>query len=219
MPWYYAGPEAKPVGPLSLDELLALRERGVVKPDTYIIEQSGQPVSTLAWRRCQDVFPVTAAPPLPPPAVPPAAATVPPVAPAPPLPLHPLFPSATAGAYPVPPHPTVLPGRFNDPYYNVKPTNPWCGWGFGLGLAAPILAFVTCGLGGILGLPALILCIVGLAQVHKRREQTGQGLAIAGLVLSSVGLVISIVVLAVLAVPMIKAHELTVTEQTSNDSE
>ena len=43
MPWYYAGPDAKPVGPVTLNELHACRVRGIVTPETYVIEHTGQP--------------------------------------------------------------------------------------------------------------------------------------------------------------------------------
>ena len=105
-----------------------------------------------------------------------------------------------------------------DPYYNVKPTKGWCGWGFGLGLAGFFLSF-ACGLGLLPALLALPLCIVGLAKVHKNREQAGQGIAIAGLILSSIALLVSLIFISATALPIIRAHELTVTEQTSNDSE
>ncbi len=51
MPWYYAGPEAKPVGPVTLEELQALRARGTVAPETYVIEEKGQGMAGLAWKR------------------------------------------------------------------------------------------------------------------------------------------------------------------------
>ncbi|MCE0522455.1 MAG: GYF domain-containing protein [Methylacidiphilales bacterium] len=213
MPWYYAGPEAKPVGPVTLDELHACRVQGTVTPETYVIEHKGQPTETLTWKRYKDVFPVSSSlPPVPAVAPPPE---VPQATPAPPVAQpHPLFPSAA----PIATQQSVFsPTARPDPYYNVKPTNGWCGWGFGLGLAGFFLSFACVGI-----FPALLafpICIVGLAQVHKHREQAGQGLAIAGLILSSVALLISLVFILSLAIPMIKAHEFTVTEQTSNDSE
>ena len=216
MPWYYAGPEAKPVGPVSLDELHAARASGVVKPETYVIEQTGQSMENLAWKRYQDVFPATASlPPLPP--LPPAP-TVTPLAPtAPTTQAHPLFPSATPVSTP---HGVFPPGARPDPYYHhaTKPTNGWCAWGFGLGLAGFFFAF-ACGVGLLPALLAFPICIVGLAQVHKHREQGGQGLAIAGLILSGFALLISLIFIISLAMPILKAHGLTVTEQTSNDSE
>jgi hypothetical protein len=220
MPWYYAGPEAKPVGPLSVEELQARRLHGAVTPETYVIEHTGQPVENLAWKRFRYVFPTSPVlPPLPviPPLTPPA--PVPPIPPTPTAPTaaqpHPLFPSAApTGAAPSVFPPTHRP----DPYYQIKPTNPWCAWGLALGLLGFIFSF-ACGIGLFLSLPSLLLCIVGLVQVHKNREQSGQGLAIAGLILSGIALVIAFIIILAFAIPMIKAHGLTVTEQTSNDSE
>jgi hypothetical protein len=213
MPWYYAGPEAKPVGPVSVEQLHACRVSGGVKPETYVIEHTGQAGENLAWKRYQDVFPSSPnLPPLPslhaPPPTPPQA--LPPQVNSP----HPLFPSAAPAQYSVFP-----PGARPDPYYhNVKPTNSWCAWGFGLGLAGFFLSF-ACGVGMLPALFALPLCIAGLAQVHKKREQAGQGLAVAGLILSGIALLVSLIIIISLAIPMLKAHGLTVTEQTSNDSE
>jgi len=216
MPWYYASPEAKPIGPVSLQELQARRVNGTILPETYVIEYAGQPEENWAWKRYAEVFPLNPGlPATPPSAIPsvPTLAAVPPGLPAPQA--HPLFPSAASA----PTHPPVFPaGSRPDPYYHVKPTNGWCGWGFGLGLAGFFLSF-ACGVGLLLALPSLLLCVVGLAQVHKHREQSGQGLAIAGLVLSGIALLVSAIFIVSLAIPMIKAHELTVTEQTSNDSE
>ena len=203
MPWYYAGSDATPVGPLSLEELRAQCVQGTVKPDTYIIEHTGQATDILTWRRYRDVFPdAPTFPPLPPPA------------PAIPLPhAAPAFPT-------YPPHPgTFPPAHRPDPYYqSFKPTNNWCAWGFGLGLTGFFFSF-ACGIGLLLALPSLLLCIVGLSQVSKNQAQSGRGLAVAGLVLSGIALVISMIFFASFALPMIRAHQLTVTEQTSNDSE
>jgi uncharacterized membrane protein len=130
------------------------------------------------------------------------------------IPPHPLFPSAA----PVSTQPSVFPSTARpDPYYNVKPTNGWCAWGFGLSLAVLCLTLITCGFGGILGIAPFLLCIMGLVQVHKNREQAGQGLAIAGLILSAVALLISLIVIISVSIPFLKAHGLTVTEQTSNN--
>jgi hypothetical protein len=129
-------------------------------------------------------------------------------------PPHPLFPSATPA-----PHQVFPPGARPDPYYNVKPTNGWCAWGFGLGLVGFFLSFV-CGIGVFPALIALPLCIMGLAQVHnKHREQAGQGLAVAGLILSGIALIISLIIIVSVAMNFKIMHGLTVTEQTSNDSE
>ena len=198
---------------MSLEELQARRAQGTVKAETFIIEHTGQSMESLAWKRYQDVFPAAPSfPPLPsltPPPVP-APAAPPPAQP------HPLFPSAApiAGSGPVFP-----PGARPGPYYKVKPTNSACAWGFGLGLAGFIFS-MACGLGLFLALPSLLFCVVGLAQLSKNKEQEGKGLAIAGLVLSSIALVVSLILIISIAIPILKSHSsLTVTEQTSNDSE
>jgi hypothetical protein len=208
MPWYYAGPDAQPVGPVSVEELHARRLNGTILPETYVIEHTGHPQENWAWKHYREVFPTNLAPvhpPLPPPVV------VPPVPPPAP---HPLFPSAGPSNYPPVPHSPTGP----DSYYKIKPTNKWCGWGFGLAFASCFFS-LFCGIGLFLALPALFFSIVGLAQVHKNREQAGVGLGIAGLCLSSVALLISLICILYLAIPIIKAHEQTTTEQTSNDSD
>jgi hypothetical protein len=208
MPWYYAGPEAKPVGPLSLEELQALRAKGTVSPDTFVIDQTGQPAAAIAWKRYKELFPE-----LPP---------VPAFAPHPPAPVAmaphaPMAPQAHPH-YPAPGTPIFAPAPRHDPYYHVKPTNVWCAWGFGLGLAAIFFAFV-CGIGLLPALGSIPLCIIGLTQLQKRHEQTGKWLAIWGLVLSSFALVISLILIIWMSMPYLKLHGLTVTEQTTNDSE
>jgi hypothetical protein len=209
MPWYYAGPESKPVGPVTLEELRARHLSGIVSSETYIIEHGDRPIENWSWKRYREVFP-TNLPPVPPPAAVPLSP-----APAVPTPAaaHPLFPSAAPAQ-----HSVFPPGARPDPYYNVKPTNGWCAWGFGLGLFSFFLAF-ACGVGLLPALLAFPLCIVGMVQVHQHREQAGQGLAVAGLILSGLALLISLIFIISLAVPILKAHGLTVTEQTSNDSE
>lgn len=206
MPWYYAGPEAKPVGPLSVQELHDRHVSGVVGQDTYIIEHTGHGAENLAWKRYKDVFP-TNLPPTPPI----------PVVPAPALPAtpaaqpHPLFPSAA-------PFPAVHSSLGHPSYHPMQPTSHWCAWGLGIGLIGFFFSFVL-GTGLLLALPSLLLCIIGLAQVHKNHTQRGQGLAIAGLILSCLAVLISLIIIVYVDLPMIKAHEQTVTEQTSNDSE
>ena len=211
MPWYYAGPEAKPVGPFTLEELQALRAKGTVAQETYVIEQTAQSVGALAWKRYQDVFPAMAAlPPVPPPA---PVATPPVFAPQPQA--HPLFPSGT----PVTTHaPVFPPGARPDPYYQGKATNSWCVWGFWLGLIAFFLAF-ACGVGLVPALIAIPLCIIGLVGVVRHPGQKGKGYAISGLALSLVALLVVFLWAAYWAMPFLKAHGLTVTEQTTNDSE
>ncbi len=216
MPWYYAGPEAKPVGPISLEELQTRRSSGVVTPETYVIEHTGVAGAPGAWRRYREIFPESPTlPPLPP---------VPGVVPLPPPPMaasptsqvHPLFPSAAhAPAIHVP---SSVPLAAPHAHYPVRRTNPWCAWGFGLALAGFIFSFF-CGIGLLLAAPALIICILGFVKVHQQPDQSGRGLAVAGAVLSGLALLISVAFL-VYAVPLIiKNHEWTVTEQSSTNSE
>ena len=216
MPWYYAGPEAKPVGPVSAEQLHALRAAGMITPETFVIEHTGAGAANLAWKRYSELFPATpaippvpSAPPAPPAPQPAAIPTTPPAAP------HPLFPSAA----PVPgAHPLFPSSGHPGAYPPIKPTNGWCAWGFGLSLVGFCFAFAR-GIGFLPALIGLLLCIVGLVQVSKNREQGGQGLAIGGLIFSTIGLLVAIIFLALLGGPILKAHGLTVTEQTSNDSE
>ena len=134
--------------------------------------------------------------------------------PAPPQ-AHPLFPSATPGATP----PLTYPASARpDPYHNIRRTNICCVAGCIFGVIAFLLSF-ACGVGLFPALLAIIFCVVGLVQVHKHPEQAGQRRAIAGLILAIVALIIAVVMFIYLGLPMIKAHEITVTEQTSNDSE
>jgi hypothetical protein len=208
MPWYYAGPEAKPVGPLSLDELHARRLNGTLSPETYVIEHTGQPGESPAWKRYRDVFPASPnLPPLPP------GSSFPPAQPNPPVP-HPLFPSAGAvpGALPSSASPA------NPHYLPARKTNTYCAWGFGLGLAAFFLSF-ACGVGVFPAIPAFFICIMGLMQVHRHREQAGQRRAVVGLLLSGFALLISLIFIVTLSIRFIKEHEQTTTEQTSNSSE
>jgi len=214
MPWYYAGPEAKPVGPVTLEELQARRLSGAITPETYVIEHAGTPGAPGAWRRYREIFPatspdLTSLPPLPGAAVPPAPHGPPPQA-------HPLFPST--GHAPAIHVPAFTPAAAPHAHYPVRKTNAWCAWGFGLGIAGFFFSF-ACGTGLLLAAPALLICILGFSQVHKHPDQGGRGLAAAGAILSGLALLISIGFLAYAVPLMIKNHEWTVTEQSSTNSE
>jgi len=208
MPWYYAGPEAKPVGPVSLEELQARRQSGAISPETYVIEHTGQPNEPRAWKRYREVFPSSEnLPPLPPipvvvPGVPPPAA-------------HPLFPSAAAAAS----HPastsTGSPAHLPPP---ARKTNSLCAWGFGLGIAGLIFS-LACGVGVFPAAVGILVCFAGLAHVKRHPEQGGKNLAIAGLIFSAFAMVISLIIILAIAIPIIKERAQTATEQTSNSSE
>jgi hypothetical protein len=228
MPWYYAGPEAKPLGPVSAEQLQALHAGGTITSETFVIEHTGAAGANLAWRRYREAFPTAATlPPIPHPTTFPGSVSAPPAphAPAPgtvaaPNPSapgsvspHPLFPSAAPAAYPpaygIPAH--------SGAYPPIRPTNSWCAWGFALSLLGFCFAFLCIGI--VPALIAAVLCIIGLVQVSKSHSEGGQGLAITGLIFSGVALLIAILIISWFSPSILKAHGLTVTEQTSNDSE
>jgi hypothetical protein len=229
MPWYYAGPEAKPVGPVSAEQLQGLFASGTITSETFVIEHTGPGAANLAWRRYREVFsPAATLPPIPPMASAPFhPATVTPPAPLAPIPgtvpapnpsgtptaSHPLFPSAGTGQ---PGHPTY-PAQGQPYAYPIRPTNSWCAWGFALSLVGLCL---TCACIGVVpAVIAAVLCIIGLVQVSKNREQGGMGLAITGLIFSAVAVLLFAILVCVFGPSIMKGHGLTVTEQTSNDSE
>jgi len=223
MPWYYAGPEAKPVGPVSAEQLQGLVASGTITPETFVIEHTGPGAANLAWRRYREVFPPAATLPPIPPAAPFHPATVTPPAPAAPLPgtvpvpnpsgmpiaSHPLFPSAGTGQ---PGHPAA-----HSYAPTIRPTNSWCAWGFALSLVGLCLACACVGV--VPALIAAVLCIIGLVQVNKNHEQGGMGLAVTGLIFSGIAVLIFAILVCVFGPSIVKGHGLTVTEQTSNDSE
>jgi hypothetical protein len=195
MPWYYAGPEAKPVGPLTLEEIYARRMSGAITPETYIIEQPAADGVTPAWRRFREILPAF-----------------------PPPPAHPLFPSAAqvplARPLPIPP-PVIEPHAAPHGHYSVRPTNKACAWGFGLGILSFVLCF-ACGLGLLVALPALVVCILGFAEVQHRGDQSGRGMAAAGAVLAAVAIIISIIFLAFAIPAMIRNNSQADTQQSSD---
>lgn len=215
MSWYYVGPDAKPVGPISLEELQARRAGGAIAPETYVIEAPAGSAPK-EWRHYRDVFPHEAT-------FPPGSAALPPI-PTAQSPVvsstmgipHPLFPSVPP-ATPSPGGP-VFTGTHPSTYHlPPRKNNAWCLWGFGLALAS--LPCLFCGIGVLLAPAALICSVVGLVQVSHHRDQHGRGLAIAGLVASLVAIVIGVaLVTAVLNRSWHSVVSMT-TEQTSNDSD
>jgi hypothetical protein len=201
MPWYYAGPDAKPVGPVSFDQLHALRAAGSLTADTFVIEHTGTAGAPLVWKRYAEAFPIPPA--VPTAAIPPAPAAIPPATPAP----HPLFPSATPAGYAsTPPAPAN------------KSSNGWCVWGFVLSLLSCLLALV-CGIGLLPALISAVLCAIGLVQVMRNREQGGQGLAICGLIFSFLAIITAVLFIIFVDLKMFGHNGITVSEQTSNDAE
>lgn len=233
MPWYYAGPEEKPVGPVSTEELHARRRNGLLGSQTYIIEWNEEVGAVDGWKFYSEIFPVVPPmAPLPPPPLPtpnPAGPHGPPPVPGhsaaphafypPPSPAisqpHPLFPSA--GHAPVPVATTFPHAAAPHGHYPPRKTNAWCAWGFGLGITAFILSFGCIGI--LVAVPALIICIIGFAKVQSHREQSGRGLAVAGGVLSLLAIVLSLALSAWLLPSILKNHEWSVTEQSSTNSE
>ena len=213
MPWYYAGPETKPVGPLSLEELHARRHGGAITPETYVIEHTGAASENPAWKRYREVFSATTSLPTMPPI--PGTMAAPHLTPRPATQPHPLFPSAA----PVPTASSPFSSAPRpDPYYAPRKKNIWCVVGFFLGLGGLVFSF-ACGLGLLLALPALVLCVFGMIQVSKHKDQSGAGMAISGFILAFIAVLIAFSIILIWAVPVIKAHEPTVTEQTPNDSQ
>jgi hypothetical protein len=207
MPWYYAGPEAKPVGPVSLEEIHARRLSGLITPETYVIDQNGLPGVTPTWRRYREVFSESSAVP---PALPPLPPTLPISSPPPAPPVNALFPSAPHAPHPVY-VPPATPAAAPHGHYPVRRTNACCAWGFGLGIAS----FILCGSGLFLGLPALVICILGFAQVQQRPDQSGRGLAVAGGVLALLAIVLSVILLSYAIPAAIKEREQAAAQQNS----
>jgi hypothetical protein len=215
MSWYYVGPDAKPVGPISLEELQARRASGAIAPETYVIEAPAGSAPK-EWSRFRDAFPHAIA-------FPPGASALPPlpVATSPVVPStmgipHPLFPSAP----PVTPSPggPVFTGTHPSEYrLPPRKNNAWCLWGFGLGIAS--LPCLFCGIGFLFAPIALVFSIIGLVQVSQHREQHGRGLAVAGLIASLIALfIVAIVGMTMLSSTWHSVVSMT-TEQTSNDSD
>jgi cytochrome bd-type quinol oxidase subunit 2 len=127
---------------------------------------------------------------------------------------HPLFPSV--GHAPVPVAPAFPPAASPHGYYPPRRTNGWCAWGFGLGLTGFVLSIFCLGI--FFAVPALLVSVIGFAKVQRQREQSGRGLAIAGVVLAVLAILISLGMGALLY-PYLKNHEWSVTEQSSTNSE
>jgi hypothetical protein len=228
MPWYYAGPEETPVGPVSTEELHARRRSGLLSAQTYVIEWNDVVGAVGGWKFYSEIFPVV--PPMGPlPMVPPAPPTTAPKSspgttagphsyyppPSPPVSQpHPLFPSVGHAPAPVAPG---VPNAAPHGQYPARKTNGWCAWGFGLGLAGFISSIFCVGL--LLAVPALLICIIGFAKVQSRPEQSGRGLAVAGGVLALLAIIISLGLGAWLVPSFFKNHEWSVTEQSSTNSE
>jgi hypothetical protein len=215
MSWYYVGPDAQPVGPISLEELRSRRASGAVAPETYVIEAPAGSAPK-EWIRFRDAFPhavtfppgVSGLPPLPTPASPvvPATMGIP----------HPLFPSAP----PITPSPggPVFTGTHPSQYHlPPRKNNAWCLWGFGLGIASVPCLF--CGIGLLFAPAALVCSIIGLVQVGQHREQHGRGLAVAGLVASLVALFMAVMIGVMMLNSSWHSVMSMTTEQTSNDSD
>lgn len=213
MPWYYVGPDAKPVGPLSLEELQSRRLSGALSPETYVIEASAQNAPK-EWRRYRELFPAsTVLPPLPPvPATDSPASLLP----------SSIFPTSVPASTVHSPGGPVFTGThpsiYNAPPPSLHRTNACCAWGFGLGLAG--LPLLICGGAGLfLALAGLVVSVIGLVQVQRKREQSGRGLAIAGIVTSLLTLLIVVIIGAAWAFSNFKSSVQMTTEQTSNDTD
>ncbi|MFD0369395.1 DUF4190 domain-containing protein [Streptomyces sp. NPDC059071] len=124
------------------------------------------------------------------------------------LPPPPAAPGTTGGTFGYPTAPPVsasptpgygYPAAPPAPYPTYGAGYPQPGWGpqpsNGLGIAAMVLGIIAVagfcfyGLGAILGILALIFGIIGLKKAN-RGEATNRGMAIAGIVLGSVGILV-----------------------------
>jgi hypothetical protein len=223
MPWYYAGVDAQPVGPVPVEELQARRAAGALSPETYVLEQpdpAGQPPR---WRRYREAFPDPTLPPLPPipiahPPPVPAMAAVATAAP-PTTPAHALFPSAQRHLYTTAAGGPVFTGAHPESYAREHHVNGWCSWGFGLALGSVILTPLTCGFGFLLAIPALIVSLVGLGQVRHHAGQRGRGQALAGLAISIALLLLVTIVGVGYGIYTYRQSSQTTSEQSTNDSD
>jgi hypothetical protein len=211
MSWYYVGPDAKPVGPISLEDLQARRADGAVGSDTYVIEAPAGSAPK-EWRRYREFFPPAAT-------LPPVPGTVPAPTPAPTMGVpHPIFPTVPP-ATPSPGGPVFTGSHPSTYHFPTSKTNSWCAWGFGLGLASlPLL--LLCGTGVFVAIAGAVVSIVGLVQLGHHRDQQGRGLAVAGLILSILALICAVGVGIAVAMSSSWHGGLQMsTEQTSNDSD
>ncbi|GAA3936973.1 hypothetical protein GCM10022244_51850 [Streptomyces gulbargensis] len=125
-----------------------------------------------------------------------------PAADVPPPPVAPGGPAAAPGAYGYP-APASAPAAPPGPSYGYPPaygygTQP--GWGArpanGMGITAMVLGIVAVagfcfwGLGVVLGIMALVFGVIGMKKAN-RGEATNRGMALAGVILGSIGIVIS----------------------------
>ena len=209
MSWYYVGPDAKPVGPISLEDLQSKRASGAIGPETYVIEAPAGS-SPKEWRRFREVFPPPAMlPPVPPAALAEQSTTMG-------IP-HPVFPTALPHS-PSPGGPVFT--GMHPSAYRLPPTrgNPWCSWGFGLSLAS--LPLMLCaGVGLFVAIAGLVASFVGLIQVGHHKDQHGRGLAVSGLVISVLALLFAgSLIFAYISNTMRSPLQMT-TEQTANDSD
>ncbi|MFJ9825353.1 DUF4190 domain-containing protein [Streptomyces sp. NPDC101160] len=146
------------------------------------------------------------------------------------LPPPPVAPGGAFG-YPTPTTPATSPAGAQQPGYGYPPASPYPsygssgygsgygqpGWGQpapsnGMGTASMVLGIIAVagfcmwGFGVLLGILALIFGIIGLKKA-SRGEATNRGMAMAGVVLGSVGILISAVFLALMIVAVVNAPE------------
>lgn len=94
-----------------------------------------------------------------------------------------------------PPPPGGYPGYWQGPRQNQMAL-----WSMILGITGVVLA-LCCQIGGILGIPAIILGIIGRSEITRANgTQTGGGMAIAGIVTGAVSVLLAVSIFVLLAV-------------------
>lgn len=105
----------------------------------------------------------------------------------------------------VPPPPPGIPSAADAAFRQNKKAS----WSLVLGIAG--LLGLCCTIGGFLGVPAVILGIIGRTEIEaSNRAQTGAGMAIAGIVTGAIAALAAIAILIVFAIDGSISGDITV---------